>query len=129
VVGKEQIKMQKQHCDICGKETFINPAVEKVFETKMMDIPYQEAGVDKTMQVEQKVPVLVDLMRMDHKTGEIRAIKVQKVNELEERAIFLRLDVGDEYVTRDLCRSCVETVRPLFGPLWDKMASIIPKDA
>jgi hypothetical protein len=120
--------MQSNHCDSCGKETFINPKIEKLFEEREVEIPIMVDGVPSTMKDIQRVPVLVPLLRQDHKTGVMQQVMVQKVKELEERCIFIRLDVGDESVFRDLCRDCVDKLRPLFGPLWKELSDLIEKE-
>jgi len=120
--------VQKNHCDICGVETFINPRSEPQYEEKEVEVVVNEKTGEK-MKVVQKVPVMTTMMRQNHRTGEVQEISVQKVRDLDERAYLIQLTVGSEYVHRDFCKKCLdEEIRPLFAPLWDKLAAVTEKD-
>jgi len=92
-------------CDICGKDTQLNPPVKQ--------------EVDK-----KGSPVMTELRRQDAQTGQIRKIPVPKMLDLFPRAYLLRLNVGSESVQRDFCRDCLETLRPEFDALWLKLENI-----
>lgn len=120
--------MQKNHCDICGVETFINPRTEALYEEKEVEVVVNEKTQEK-MKVMQKVPVMTTMQRQNHRTGEMQSIQVQKIKDLDKRAYLIQLTVGSEYVHRDFCIDCLnKEIRPLFEPLWDKLANTKEQD-
>ena len=120
--------MLRNHCDICGVETFINPRTEPVFEEREVEVVINEK-TKETMKKVQKFPVTTTMQRQDHRTGEIREVQVQKVRDLDERSYLIQLTVGSEYVHRDFCKKCLDQhVRPFFGPLWDVLAKTVSKE-
>lgn len=123
--------MMKNNCDICGVETFINPAREYEFKREKRVIKFTEegSGEEKEMEVEHQEPVMSTVQRMNPFSGIIEEKPVHKSKDLQERSYYLQLTLGGEYVIRDVCRKCLdEHIMPLARPLWDKLASLIQKD-
>jgi hypothetical protein len=92
-------------CDICGKETSINPQVKPV----MID------GVQAKGKRKYQNP----------QTNEVETIEVPLYEDLEPRTYIIKVNVGQENVTRDVCKECLEKeMLPLIKPLWDKLENM-----
>ena len=93
-------------CDICKKETHINPPTKVVVD---------ENGVPETAFTRTQDPV----------TGDIKKVQVPKLEDLKPRTYIIRLGVGQENITKDVCKVCLDNkLLPLIQPLWDKLANI-----
>jgi len=124
--------MNNWHCDICKKETFVNPDLEPLFEEKEFDVPTPIAvGKGKieiqNKKVVQKVPKMTTMKQQNIKTGKIELIPVQAHKELQERTFIIALRAGQEKIQRDFCRDCLEKhVMPKIKELWDVLENITP---
>ena len=113
-------------CDICGKDTYINPPYE---------IDEEEVEVDsfdfKTMKpTKVKIPMAKKgkMKRQNVFSGEVEEIEVPITKDLKPRAYMVQLQVGpSEYVQRDFCLECLESIKPQIKTLWDCLESIKPK--
>jgi protein-arginine kinase activator protein McsA len=96
--------MNKFVCDVCGKDTNLNPKVE---------IVPGETEVIKTQ---------------DYRTGEVVEQKAQKLKDLELRCHIVRLSAGQfQAIQKDFCTECIEQVMPEIKSLWNKLESIRSK--
>lgn len=105
--------MNKHYCDMCGKETFINPPFEKVFHE------------------DTNLPVYDTIDQFDMATGKVFSKKVHKLKLLKPRTLFIRVHVGSEYVIRDICDECYTTNKDLQNHcknLYDFLKNIKPKE-
>lgn len=93
--------MVKWTCDMCGKETRVNPPCEQTGE-------------------------LIDFEYMDPFTNEITSKKVNKVKDLLPRTHIVKLNAGQQIIQRDFCGECVDTI-PEIKALWDVLKAIKPK--
>lgn len=122
--------MQKQHCDICGVETFINPDKEYQYEMVKVKayVPDDKGGV-KEVELEEQRPVMSTVQKQNPFSGLVEEKQVHKFKDLQERSYYLQLTMGGEFVIRDVCRTCLDKeIMPLARPLWDKLASLTEKD-
>jgi len=123
-------------CDICGKDTYVNPPMEPAFEDVEVEkkIPYtktvkgEKVLVYKTGMVVERRPVMTTMHRQNPFTGEIEECAVQKMIFKKDLALLLNLLVGNESFQRDFCVDCYNIhIRPLVEPLFNKMRSISRK--
>lgn len=128
----------KWNCDICGVQTFMNPATKPVFEqqgtrqvpvldpqTKQPMVRMVEGQKPEIVMKEEPnmVPVMETMRRQNLHNGTIEEIPVQKIEFLEEPAVLVKLKVGHENIQRDFCRVCLEKycgaeIRALRDKLW-----------
>ena len=101
--------MHAFNCDICGKQTHINPPTEPIFEIG-------EGG--------KKRQVLVELKSMDFNSGKVVSQMVPKLKDLKPRAHLIKLNAGIQSVQRDFCDGCLEQVMPEVKALWEKLERI-----
>ncbi|GEM_PF-3420888 len=130
-------------CDICGKQTLVNPPTEQVVEevTREIQVPSTvekevvEAGQKRmkktvefqTQTVTEKIPKMAKMKRQDPFTGEVQDVDVPELKDLKPRAYLVNLNVGHEMIQKDFCKECLEKVMPEVQALWDKLASIKSK--
>lgn len=122
--------MQRNHCDICGVETLINPRIEMLWdETELKIMAEDGMGGEKEVVIPNKVPRMGVRKAQNPFTGEVEDKPIQMSRDLDPRAFFLQLTVGGETVARDCCRECLNReVLPLLKPLWDKLASMTSQE-
>jgi hypothetical protein len=125
------------HCDICGKETSVNPPTETVMEDR--EVEYEVPDIDpndvegtrnrtKKMSITQKLPKIAKMKRQNPFTGTIENIDVPMMRDLKDRAYILQLSIGHEAVQRDFCHDCLKAeIMPIVQPLWDRLALIHPQ--
>lgn len=136
-------------CDMCGKDTQVNPPTKPVTEKKtvVVDIPDPDhvktlsqedqtrlmaeyvaktyKGPTKELKHEQDVPVMKTMKRQNAQTGEIEDIPVQEIKDLSPRTYITQLTVGPEMIQKDFCKDCLtKEILPILQPLWDKLASV-----
>ena len=99
-------------CDVCGKDTHVNPPVVQVFET-------QKIG-DKVFDVLK----MQKLQTMNFVTGEMEEQNVPVVKDLKPRAHIVKLNAGQQIVQRDFCDECLQSIMPELKALWDKLAAV-----
>lgn len=116
VVTLKEYEMNVFKCDLCGKETYVNPPFEHVFEEKEID------------GVKVKSPVTVKMKRQDMSTGVMTEVDVPKINDLKPRAIIVRLYSGSESIFKDFCVDCYNTsIKPEVVKLWNTLESVVSK--
>lgn len=122
--------MQRNHCDICGVETFINPRVEMQWEEVELEVDADDGkGGTTKVKMPHRVPKMGVRKAQNPFTGEVEDKPVQISKDMDERAYYLQLTCGGEVVSRDVCKACLDKeVLPLLKPLWDKLASMTAKD-
>lgn len=96
-------------CDMCKKQTFVNPPTELVFSK------------DKDGN---NVPVLIILKTMDFNTGEMVETQVQRQVDLKPRAHIIRLTAGQQMIQKDFCSACLQEVMPEIKGLWDRLEEV-----
>lgn len=113
-------------CDICGKDTFVNPPTEPQFEERMVKVAVKgKDGETYEVEVPQTLPKMAKMKRQHLHTGEIEDVDVQEILDLAPRTYIINLTVGPEAVQRDFCKECLkEHVMPEVQALWDKLAAI-----
>ena len=102
-------------CDVCGKDTWVNPPTETIFE---------EIEVDKK---KVKVPKKITAKTQDPFTGEIKDIPIHAQRDLKPRAYMVKLSIGGESVQRDFCKECLEHFKPELNGLFDRLAKVESK--
>jgi len=95
----------KFHCDICGKETLVNPPTENDLDS-------------------DGKPIIAEIRQQNSFTGKIEKIKYIKQKDLYPRAIIVKLSVGRESIQKDFCEECVKKVLPEAEALFEKLANI-----
>ncbi len=120
--------MQKWNCDLCGKDTFINPPTQTVMEEREFEVEVpqlDDKGKPTTKKVIQtaKIPKTTKALRQNHETGNIEEYDVPLTKDLKPRAYIIQLHCGYENVTRDFCKKCLKKV-PEIKALWDALAKI-----
>jgi len=111
-------------CDICGKQTFINPPVEFLTEEKEFKTK-DEKG--KTKKIKQTVPKMATMKRQNSQTGKIEDVPIQDMKDLKPRTYIVRLEIGRELIQKDFCKECLGKVLPEIKQLWNKLESIKSK--
>lgn len=125
------------NCDLCGKQTFMNPAAKPVFEQQgVKTVPRLDPETKKPLvkivdgkpellvdEVPNMVPVMEKMRRQNLHNGTIEEIPVQKIEYLEEPAVLVKLKVGHENIQRDFCRECLNKycgaeIKQLMDKLW-----------
>lgn len=127
-------------CDICDKETQVNPKMEPQFEEKevSVDVPQYVDDPNKPgslimKMVKQtqkfKVPKMKKMTRKNPITGAQEEIDVQEIVDLEARAHIVTMQIGmTESLKRDFCEDCLKKeILPILKPIWDKLESIESK--
>ena len=113
-------------CDICGKDTDINPVSKPVFVKRKMKITtdgYKAVKDGEKFDAEIDVPKMSITKRQNIKTGVVEDVPIQETEDSTDRAFIVQLNVGQEMVSRDFCKGCLEnSILPLLKPLWDKLA-------
>ena len=92
-------------CDVCGKDTVVNPQTEQVEEERVVEVTVSGQKV----KASQRVPVTTTTRRQDPVTGRVAKITVPKLNDLQPRTVIVQVKAGPENFQRDLCRECYET--------------------
>ena len=105
-------------CDLCGKETLINPPTELLFE---MD----EKGKSKLNMTGSQIPVMSKMKRQNPQTGLMMDIPIQAVKDLTPRAYITQIRIGNDKISKDFCKDCLDKeILPLLKPAWDKLEGI-----
>ena len=103
--------MIKWNCDICGKETHVNPQTKPCFEKQEIPRGPEE---DYPQQL-REIPVMVSQKRQNPATGKMDEFQTHKHADVQARAYIVRLQIGpSDIIQRDFCRECLDTV---IGPL------------
>lgn len=93
-------------CDVCGKETNLNPPVRPVL---------QKNGAPETEEIES----------MNFLTGKMEKKTVAKMEDLELRCHIVKVNAGQsQVVQRDFCTDCLKTIEPELNALWRKLANL-----
>lgn len=121
----------KWNCDVCGKETNVNPQTKPVMEDKPIQVPevdpttgqpvQDDDGKVKMKTVMQKVQKRTTVKVQDMITGKVTNQEIGLFEDVTPRAYIVRLGVGQEVVQRDVCKTCLDTLMPLIRPMWDKL--------
>lgn len=101
--------MIKCHCDICGKETFINPPTEPVItEVEQEYTTYEDSkAVIRTRKIQ--VPEMTVMKVNDpHGSGKLIDHPIPKTRDLKPRMWRVQLRVGQECIDRDFCKECLD---------------------
>jgi len=118
--------MLKCHCDICGKETFINPPTEPIMVDveRMVDVYVDGNWVKEKKLV--KVPETTIMKITDpHGSGKLIDHEIPKTRDLKPRMWRVQLRVGQESIDRDFCKDCLgEYFKGDLASLRDKLESI-----
>ncbi len=121
--------MQKWNCDLCGKDTFINPPTQTVMEEREFTIDVPQVDKDGKLKEPKKItqkavlPKVAKAKRQNHETGNIEEYDVPLVKDLKPRAYIVQMHVGYENITRDFCKDCLKNI-PEIQALWDVLAKI-----
>ena len=120
-------------CDICGKETKINPKHKIEHEEKVMDVTIKVEN-KKTGKIEERtipqkrvVPVMIKKKQQNPMTGEMDVVEVPKIVDLEERTFLVQFYIGEDYIKKDFCNDCLQEIMPEAEALWKKLESIESK--
>lgn len=124
-------------CDICGKETMVNPPIERLMEDKKIerDVPYtvtnpktkEKKLLYKRETVIQKVPKMSIMKRMNAQTGAIEEVPVPATRDLKPRAIIVSLSVGNEVIQRDFCVECFDKkIKKKMKGAWNLLEKVVP---
>ena len=139
-------------CDICGKQTFMNPPVEPVTEEKefevdvpdMQTVEVEDTIIDPktkkeikvkreqtkfvTKKVVQKklVQKMVKQRKQNPETGKIEIVDYPAYRDLKPRCYIIKLRVGMEHVQRDVCKECMDKI-PHLKELWKHMEGMESK--
>lgn len=92
-------------CDICKKDTFINPPSEQV--------------KDKDGKVKMSYTKVQD------DNGNIKKVPVPEIKDLKPRTYIIRLTVGSETIQKDVCKVCLDNhLKSDLKTLWAKLENI-----
>jgi len=132
--------MNKWHCDICCKETFLNPPTEPQFDEVPVEIdePVLDAkgnvtedpdnpgkAVLRKKTIIQKTPRMGIMKQQDVFTGKVVDVPVQVQKDLALRAIIVKIKVGYDSIQRDFCPTCLENYcGPEVKALWQKLEKL-----
>ena len=111
--------MNQWRCDVCGKETFLNPLTEPIMESKEIEIEVDGAKLKKTIEVQKTIK----MRTMDYSRGVIVESEVGAVKDLAPRAHIIRLTAGQQSIQHDFCQDCLDKL-PEIKKFWDFMESI-----
>lgn len=101
--------MIKCHCDICGKETFVNPQTEQILTEVEQDFHSIVEGKRVVEKKKVKVPEMTIMKIMDpHGSGKFIDHKIPKTRDLKPRMWRVQLRVGQECIDRDFCKECLD---------------------
>lgn len=101
--------MIKCHCDICGKETFINPPSETVMVEVEKEVPSFVGGKWVNEKRTIKVPEMTTMKVIDpHGSGKLIDHEIPKTKDLKPRMWRVQLRVGQESIDRDFCKDCLD---------------------
>lgn len=88
-------------CDICGKETLIDPPFE---------------------YVEGKTAIA---RRQNPSTGEIEDVQIPAIKDLFPRTYIVGLSINHESISKDFCEECLKKhFMPEIKSLWKKLEDI-----
>jgi len=105
----------KWNCDVCGKDTLVNPPTKPILE---------EVVIEGKKQIVQKK---VKKKFQDSVSGEVKTVMVPQVEDLYPRAYIIKLNVGMETIQRDVCLDCLPKIKPELDALWKKLEDIRSK--
>lgn len=114
-------------CDICAKETKLNPKVEQVFEEKMVTKEIKDPKTGKTTTGTEvvKTPKMKKIKQYDLATGQCYEREVQETRDLEPRCYIVKLNAGPvQMIQKDFCEDCYKTVLPQINALWATLEQI-----
>lgn len=101
--------MNSWNCDGCGKQTFLNPQVEMLFDE------------DKD---KKKVPRMTTIKSMDFSTGQMVERQVQETRDLQPRCYIVKLNAGPvQTIQRDFCEECYKKILDPVNSLWKALES------
>ena len=107
-------------CDMCGKETKINPKTEPIYEL-------DEKGEPKKDKKGDPIPVMTVVESMNFSSGKMIKQQVPKVKDLEPRAHIIKINAGTQAIMRDVCSDCLPKIMPEIQALWDKLKTLRPQ--
>lgn len=121
--------MIKFNCDICGKETFINPPTEQVFVEQEFEYDVPDPENPAKLKKEKKLVKVPEMtvMRVQHPNdpNQVLEQKIPKLKDLKPRMWRVQLRVGQESVDRDFCKECLDKeLKSDLACLRDKLESI-----
>jgi ribonucleotide reductase alpha subunit len=99
-------------CDICNRETFINPQCQVVKKRQTIN------------GKEIEIPEYVKMKNQNRSTGKMEEIDVPKIEDLQERTYIVSLRLGQEVVQRDFCKTCFDSLKEHFFNLWNKLENM-----
>jgi len=123
--------MKKEHCDLCGKETFMWSEYEADFEMVKekvnipdSDKPKNKDGTYKTKKktVERRVNKTVQFRKQNPVTKEVQLVEQQVIKWSKPKTMMVQLHYGytNDFVVRDFCTDCYEEkVKPTLDPFLD----------
>lgn len=111
-------------CDICNKDTYINPPTEPDIEFKEVEVKLQ----DKTETIKQPIQKKAKMKRQNIYTGDIEEIEIPLMKDLKPRTIIINLKAGAETIQKDFCMDCYQKhVSKEVSKLWKKLEGIKSK--
>ena len=122
--------MQVFKCDICGKDTKIYPKTAQKYKDEFREVESYDKKEKKIVTKHQlvKVPVVELMDWQNPSNGSIQKREIPIVEDLEERAILVRLSIGPfDSVQRDFCTDCYSKIKPDCDKLMKQLKSIVPQ--
>lgn len=98
-------------CDLCGKETHVNPPTKPMYDE-----------VDG-----KKVPKTAILKQQDAHTGKMNDIKIHLHEDLKPRAFITKISIGQESIQKDFCKECLDKVLPNLKKAFNTLVNIESK--
>ncbi len=115
-------------CDLCGTPGVIHPRTEPITqkETVTLEVPNPKDPKKKiTKKVVRDIPVTEIIRRQNTQTSRVETLEIQKMKDLEPRAIIVILNFGMENVQKDFCMKCYNReVKQHVEPLFDFLHKI-----
>ena len=132
-------------CDVCGKETHLNPPTEPIMEeveieveeTFVEEYPVEVKENGKTVKVMKKRPATrkvkktvkkqktVKVKSMDFNTGQIVEREVGATRDLKPRCYIVKLNAGPvQTIQRDFCEEHYKDFVKHVNALWGAMEKI-----
>lgn len=115
-------------CDLCGAPGVIHPRTEPITEKKTVTIEVPDPKNPKNRiqkKVTRDVPVTEVIRRQNTQLARVETVEIQKMKDLDPRAILVLLQFGMENVQKDFCMSCYnKEIKPHVEPLFDILCKI-----
>jgi len=100
-------------CDLCGKETWVNPPSRPIFEE----------NEKKGIRVQKKTKIKVQNIY----SGKMEEVEVGAVEDLKPRTYIVKLSVGSSSIQKDFCFDCLQSLKLEIDQLFKKLDSIQSK--